>query len=234
MAKFITNNQNNTSSSGVSNISASKQMIAEVKSKVTIPMYFYSIIVPQLGSYYDTYPVDFDNKIVVCCPLHDEDTPSCRYYVNTESFYCFGCQKGGDVVALHRYFAEKLNGTKPEYEEAISFLYQYFVKGRESQTFIDESKQKLSTSNERLNTDAEIVKFNIYRYNLEKSISFDDKLKSEIKQQLWELLDNIDCLLSQNKIKADEAEKYIKQKVKELITVDSYYKQIKPVSRSES
>lgn len=227
MAKFInSSNTNNTSVTGVSTVSASKQQIAEVKSKINIPMYFYSIIVPQLGSYYDIYPVDFDNKIVVCCPLHDEDTPSCRYYEDTNSFYCFGCQRGGDVVALHRYFAEKMNGVKPSYEEAVSFLYQYFIKGRETETFIDASKQKIDTG--KLNSDADIVKFNIYRVNLEKSISFDNKLKQEVKEQLWEILDNLDCLLDKNMIKTDDAEKFLKAKVKELVTVDSYYVQMKP------
>jgi len=216
MANFIKASQQQQSSNGVKMISTSRQMVAAVKSNVTIPMYFYNIIVPQLGSYYDTYPVDFDSKIVVCCPLHDEDTPSCRYYANTESFYCFGCQKGGDVISLHRYFAERMNGNKPDYNEAVAFLYQYFVKGRETTTFIDESKQKIE-SNEKLNTDSEIVKLNVYRVNLEKSISFDKSIKDEIKVQLWESLDKIDCLLDKNMIKADEAEQYLKQKVKELI-----------------
>ncbi|MBO5389158.1 MAG: hypothetical protein J6A59_13695 [Lachnospiraceae bacterium] len=186
-------------------------------------MYFYNVILPQMGSYYDNYPVDFDQKIVVCCPLHDEDTPSCRYYESTNSFYCFGCQKGGDVVQLHRYFAEKMNGTMPDRDEAIAFLYNYFIKGRESESFI----QVTQIAQEKLNTDKDIVKFNFYRYNLEQSISFDNTLKQEIKEQLWSLLDNIDLLLSLDKIKAVEAEKLLKDKVKELITFDSNIKKIK-------
>lgn len=224
MGKFIASGiiqQNNASSTGVKSITASKQMVAEVKNKITIPMYFYNIIIPQMGSYYDLYPVDFESKVVVCCPLHDEDTPSCRYYPETNSFYCFGCQRGGDTIALHRYFAEKMNGIKPEYNEAVAFLYNYFIKGKETETFIDKSKQTIHPTNERLNTDQEIVKFNIYRVNLEKSISFDNTLKDEVKQQLWREMDIIDCLLSKNLIKATEAEQHLKQKVKELINIDS-------------
>ena len=67
-------------------LSIMKQRKAEVLAKVSIPMYFYNVIVPQLGDYYDLYPVDFDSKPVVCCPLHDEDTPSFRYYEDTNSF----------------------------------------------------------------------------------------------------------------------------------------------------
>ena len=201
-----------------------------VKSRITIPMYFYNIIVPQLGSYYDVYPVDFDNKIVVCCPLHDEDTPSCRYYEETNSFYCFGCQKGGDVISLHRYFAEKMNGAKPEYDEAVAFLYQYFIQGRETSNFIDVTKQKIG-GNERLNNDKDIVKFNVYRVNLERSISFDSALSLDIKKQLWELLDNIDCLIDKNLMTVADAEKTIKQKVKELITPGSYSVKMLPKSK---
>ena len=208
-------------------IEVSKQMRADVLKKVTIPMYFYNIIVPQLGDYYDTYPVDFDNKPSVCCPLHDEDTPSCRYYEETSSFYCFGCQRGGSIIELHRYFAEKMNGTMPDKDEAIYYLFNYFVKGKETENFIEYTP----LDDVKLSTEAEIIKFNVYRLNLEKSISFDKDLKNEIKLELWELLDNLDCLLEKNLINASDAEKKVKETVKKLITPESYISKMKPKSR---
>lgn len=39
------------------------------------------------------------------CPLHNEDTPSFVWYKNTNTFYCFGCGEGGDVIELY----QKLN-----------------------------------------------------------------------------------------------------------------------------
>lgn len=210
------NNQNNR----ILPVSQIKMMATAVKKQVTIPMYFYNIIIPQLGSYFDNYPVNFDNDPRACCPLHDEDTPSFRYYESTNSFYCFGCTKGGDVVHLHMYFAEKMNGKRPTKDEAIAFLYQYFVQGHESETFIDKSTQTID-SKEKLNTDTEIVKLNIYRVNLEKSLTFDKNISLDVKKQLWELLDNVDMLLSKDLIKADNAEKYIRQKVKELVTIEA-------------
>lgn len=34
------------------------------------------------------------------CPFHSEKTPSCTIYTNTQSFYCFGCGAGGDVITF--------------------------------------------------------------------------------------------------------------------------------------
>ncbi len=39
------------------------------------------------------------------CPLpgHEEDTPSFVVYPGDRGWYCFGCQRGGDLFALHMY-----------------------------------------------------------------------------------------------------------------------------------
>ena len=34
------------------------------------------------------------------CPFHSEKTPSCTIYSDTQSFYCFGCGAGGDVISF--------------------------------------------------------------------------------------------------------------------------------------
>ncbi|WP_281527591.1 DNA primase [Ruminococcus champanellensis] len=34
------------------------------------------------------------------CPFHSEKTPSCTVYTGTQSFYCFGCGVGGDVITF--------------------------------------------------------------------------------------------------------------------------------------
>ncbi|HBL40224.1 MAG TPA: DNA primase, partial [Ruminococcaceae bacterium] len=36
------------------------------------------------------------------CPFHNEKTPSFTVYLDTQSFYCFGCGAGGDVVTFIR------------------------------------------------------------------------------------------------------------------------------------
>ena len=50
------------------------------------------------------------------CPFHNERTPSFTVYPNTNSFYCYGCQSGGDVVTFIKT-AENL-----DYMEAVKLL----------------------------------------------------------------------------------------------------------------
>ena len=50
------------------------------------------------------------------CPFHSEKTPSFTVYPDTQSFYCFGCGEGGDVI---RFICSIEN---LDYVEAVKFL----------------------------------------------------------------------------------------------------------------
>ena len=50
------------------------------------------------------------------CPFHNEKTPSFYVYPETQSFYCFGCGAGGDVIT----FVKKINALS--YPEAVKML----------------------------------------------------------------------------------------------------------------
>ncbi|MGC4013283.1 MAG: DNA primase [Luteolibacter sp.] len=43
-------------------------------------------------------------NFVGLCPFHNEKSPSFNVRPSTQSFYCFGCQKGGDAIAFVREF----------------------------------------------------------------------------------------------------------------------------------
>lgn len=40
------------------------------------------------------------HNYVCTCPFHSEKTPSCTVFTDTQSFYCFGCGAGGDVITF--------------------------------------------------------------------------------------------------------------------------------------
>lgn len=50
------------------------------------------------------------------CPFHNEKTPSFTVYPETQSFYCFGCGAGGDVIT----FVRKIENL--DYTEAVKSL----------------------------------------------------------------------------------------------------------------
>ena len=52
------------------------------------------------------------------CPFHSEKSPSFTVFPNTQSFYCFGCSAGGDVITFIMR-AEHL-----DYIGAVEFLAQ--------------------------------------------------------------------------------------------------------------
>lgn len=194
-------------------LSVMNQRKAEVLSKVSIPMYFYNVIVPQLGDYYSLYPVDFDNKPVVCCPLHDEDTPSCRYYPETESFYCFGCQKGGNVINLHKYFFERMNGHSIDNETAIMFLFNFFIKNNSTLPVLERQKQTIDQPIHK-STDIDMIRYNRYADTLESTLKVDNSISQDSKEIIWHEMDNMSLLLSINEIGAVDALQHIKSVVK--------------------
>lgn len=55
-------------------------------------------------------------NFVCSCPFHSEKSPSCTIFVDTQSFYCFGCQAGGDVIS----FIMKIENLT--FMEAVKFL----------------------------------------------------------------------------------------------------------------
>ncbi len=57
-------------------------------------------------------------NLVGLCPFHSEKTPSMVVYPDTQSFFCFGCGAGGDVIS----FIMRIENL--DYVEAVKFLAQ--------------------------------------------------------------------------------------------------------------
>ena len=56
--------------------------------------------------------------LVGLCPFHSEKTPSFTVYPDSQSFYCFGCQKGGSVIT----FVQEIE--RLDFVEAVKLLAQ--------------------------------------------------------------------------------------------------------------
>lgn len=56
------------------------------------------------------------SRAVALCPFHKEKTPSFTIYKDTNSFFCFGCQQGGNVIN----FIMSLHGFS--FPEAVKWL----------------------------------------------------------------------------------------------------------------
>lgn len=55
-------------------------------------------------------------NLIGLCPFHNEKTPSFNVYPESNSFYCFGCGVGGDIIT----FIERIENL--DYLEAVKFL----------------------------------------------------------------------------------------------------------------
>ncbi len=190
-----------------------KEKLGIVKNNVTIPDYFYNIVMPQMKNYYNDYSVDFEVRPVAKCCLHDEDTPSFRYYDETNTFFCFGCRAGGDIIELHRKFIEKINGVRPSFAESVIFLYKYFIEGKESYKIKSDRIGVRGSSNK--STPAELIRLSGYLSKLESSMLTSD-IDNDIKKSIWSKIDNISLLVAVNEIGATCGMEYIKHEVNKI------------------
>jgi len=70
-----------------------REMIDRIKERVKVLDYFSN----RFGA-----PKKQGSAYVAICPLHGEKNPSFTIYPSTNSWYCFGCGKGGDIISLAR------------------------------------------------------------------------------------------------------------------------------------
>ncbi len=57
------------------------------------------------------YNIKIDKNNHIKCPFHQDDKPSCKIYIDTNTYNCFGCGKTGDVI---QFIQDKENCSKHE------------------------------------------------------------------------------------------------------------------------
>ena len=195
-----------------------RSIIEQIKKKVSIPNYFYRVILPEMPDYYNDYPVNFEARPVVKCPIHGEDTPSLRWYEETNTFYCFGCRAGGDVIELHTKFMGVVNGEEPSFEEAVQYLYSKFVKGKEDAPSTTPQQSQLTKTEEvELSTTAEMIRLGSMIVEVEQMLAIDTHLTQEFKQRIYKVIDEVHLLVGLNKVSATEGMKYIHSALREVV-----------------
>ena len=103
----------------------SQQFLDELKSANEITSVISSYITLKRSS----------RNMVGLCPFHSEKSPSFTVFADTQSYYCFGCGAGGDVITFIK------NVENLEYIEAVTELFemvQFLAKPTKPPVTLDE------------------------------------------------------------------------------------------------
>mgnify|MGYP000063320198 CR=1 FL=1 len=193
-----------------------KSDIEAIKSKITIADYVKDVIVPEMPWYYSDYTVDFNLKLYIKCPIHGEDTPSFRYYPESNTFYCFGCGAGGDVINLHKAFYKSLSDRDISTEDALSFLKNKFIAKLQSKN-TDGLKNRILPKGKVLSSSKDLSKLERVYRDLDNTLRVEYSLSDDIKNKIFDAIDNAISLVELEKISALDAITYIKQSYKEAL-----------------
>lgn len=194
----------------------SKADIESIKTKVGIPDYVKDVVMQEMPWYFNDYTVDFDLKLYIKCPIHGEDTPSFRYYPESNTFYCFGCGAGGDVINLHKAFYKSLSDRDVGTEEAVTFLKNRFIDKLRDKSSVN-LQNKIVPKGKIENTGKDLLKLERYYRELDSTLKVDTSLSDNTKNKIFDIIDNGLSLVESDKISALEAIAYIKRNYGEII-----------------
>ena len=104
----------------------------------------------------------------ICCPFHNEKTPSLKLYDGNRGFYCFGCGEHGSVIDfVMRYFGL-------DFQSAISKLNDDFRLGLPIGKKIDRRTQ---------------LEMNKSAFERKRKIEAEKKRREQIENAYWTAFD---------------------------------------------
>ena len=115
-----------------------------------------------------TYGFNIQRGNFICCPFHNEKTPSLKLYDGNRGFYCFGCGEHGSVIDfVMRYF-------NIDFPKAISKLNDDFRLGLPIGKKIDRRTQ---------------LEMNKAAFERKRKIEAEKKHREQIENAYWTAFD---------------------------------------------
>ena len=115
-----------------------------------------------------TYGFNIQRGNFICCPFHNEKTPSLKLYDGNRGFYCFGCGEHGSVIDfVMRYF-------NLDFPKAISKLNDDFGLGLPIGKKIDRRTQ---------------LEMNKAAFERKRKIESEKKRREQIENDYWSAFD---------------------------------------------
>lgn len=176
--------------------------IEYIKQNLSIEDYFNEVMLPDLEDYYDgVRRIEFDNRFIRC-PFHNEEEGSFKVYGATNSFYCFGCGRGGDVIAMHREHLLVNKQSPQKFDVVENFLYNLAKDIGNGKSKVQVAKLK-EENKEIINSKQDLLRYTIEQNKFIKHI----KSKSIEPSKRVKLMGYIamyrDCILEQEVLVAD-------------------------------
>lgn len=196
-----------------------KAKLEQVKEKVLIPDYINKIVKQEMPWYFTDYAIDFDSRPYIKCPLHGEDTPSFRYYEETNTFFCFGCGVGGDIIKLHREFVDRISNEQVSFNDAVDFLFDAFID-KIKEPSVKKKQIKIQPKYELKKveqTNSELVRFKRLYEKLDKQLQVEETLSLDSKKKMYQVIDDSIRLVKDDLVKAEEAIEYLKENYKKIL-----------------
>ncbi len=120
----------------------------------------------QISSYLDSKGIHVESNKQLCCPFHDDSTPSFSVNFETNEWKCFGCQDGGHFVDIWKTYSNK-------YESGKYTVYSAVEK------ILEEDKELQSSLGFSSIYKTEEDEFDLFQKDEEKYL-FDDLLSRKI------------------------------------------------------